>query len=52
MGLLTGRQIISVANDCPMTPRPSFPPIREQHGDFPASPMAAKSEKQAPSPVK
>ena len=35
-----------------MTPRPSFPPMREQPCDSPARPLAAESEKQAPSPVK
>ena len=35
-----------------MTPIPSFPPMREQPRDSPASPLAAETEKQAPSPVK
>ena len=46
------RHILSVPNDYPMTPRPSFPPMREQPCDSPASPLAAETEKQAPSPVK
>ena len=31
-----------------MIPRPSFPPMREQPCDSPASPLAAETEKQAP----
>ena len=41
------RHILSVPNDCPMTPRPSFPPMCEQPCDSPASPLAAETDREA-----